>query len=80
MVKLRRKKPKEPPKKTLYQKMLKRNNTKSRLLPNKKMSVFEAQRRAELLPHPLDSRELKRAKSAILEAETLMDYYKDLIK
>ena len=70
MVKLRRK-PKQAPKKTLYQKMIKRNNTKSRLLPNKRMSVFEAQRMAELLPHPLDSSELKKTKAA---------YYKDLLK
>ena len=58
------KKPKKEPK-TLYQKMLKRYNT------NKRMSTFEAKQRAKFS---------QRAKSAILEAETLMDYYKDLLK
>ena len=40
-------------------------------LPNKRMSTFEAKQRLKYD---------QRAKSAILEAETLMDYYKDLLK
>lgn len=57
-----------------------RSRSSESQLPNKRMSTFEAQRRAELLPNPLDGQKAKSAKSSILEAETLMDYYKDLLK
>ena len=65
MVKLHKKPKKEA--KTLYQKMLKRNNT------NKRMSTFEA-RRLKAKDDPL----LFNSKTK--KTKTLMDYYKDLMK
>ena len=48
-----------------------RSRSSESKLPNKRMSTFEAKQRLKYD---------QRAKSAILEAETLMDYYKDLMK
>tara|TARA_R100001198_G_C5103909_1_gene134722 strand:- start:67 stop:285 length:219 start_codon:yes stop_codon:yes gene_type:complete len=50
-----------------------RSRSSESQLPNKRMSNADLKRAATLLPK-------RRAESAIIEAETLMDYYKDLIK
>ena len=63
MVKLR-KKPKQAPK-TLYQKMIKRNNT------NNRMSNADLKRAATLLP---------KTKSPSEMADSITNYYKDLLQ
>ena len=48
-----------------------RSRSSESQLPTKRGSTFEAKQRAK---------SSQRAKSVILEAETLMNYYKDLLK
>ena len=71
MVKLH-KKPKEPPK-TLYQKMIKRKS------PSTNVRRLKAEDE-QLLFNSKTKKAKTRAESVIIEAETLMDYCKDLMK
>jgi len=71
MVLKRKKFKNEPTGNTGNRKGYSRSRSSESQLPNKRMSTSEAKQRLKYD---------QRAKSAIIEAETLMDYYKDLLK